>query len=1462
MPSVRRGRLWLVHAVTVVVAVVVGAFSVACVAQSGNGTYPSLLVDQPLPGSLPAASTAYYLFASPAVSYQQTALISVSASIGSPTMYVSLSDAVPSPTSFDYQASWLTGGVVSVLVQPPYTAYVAVASSSYSSCNYSVVVTVYETGAAQPAPIPLSNTVPLASATAAGEYRYYTYDVTAGTASVTVALTEAYGQSYLLINSPNATQLPTLSSYQYSSSSPTYPLVPLVQPVAGVWTVGVWSNASSAFSITAADSTDTEAVQLGVTYPGYVQAQNYTYYSIYLDPLLLANGNIGGYLDIELLSLSGDADLCCSNVTTRPTRYDAVWVSENAHWEDRVVLPTSQLQAGPLYCGILGFKASGYLLSVSFDSPITLPQGDTIMAQSTPGDAQLYSMVFPASKSLITLSVVNELGTSQVFVSPYGRAPAYSNTLIWVLPAATFVQQFFSTPVCGVNNSFAIPGSSPPLCQMQVAVSAASLSIYSISATLSGEVMQLVGGLPMESAVSTNQSAYFAFNMPDNLSNATIIITVTNGASGLTLAVGEESYSVSSFYAMWTVNQRPDSDVIVFQLDWTDPQFFPYPQVRGDYVAVLTTASDTATFSVVYTVTNGSIFSDSIVQLLDGEPQDSIVSASVYDFYYFTPPIDGWPYAVTISVAWGSGFGIVRVVASNMSQVGPIASDNAIASGSDLLTINPNSYGACNPVTNPTCGYSISVQCSPLLRQQTAYTIVAASSNWVRLLYVGGLAQLSAVLSVGDADYWETNWFISSSAVAPQLVYLVSVLSGSVTVFASNMSAPNAGTAQLTWPQVSSTAVLSAPVPAGQQITSYLTVMCTSTDGTACQYSVEAATYLNRTTTTSAGSIQTAPVRLLLPANGIGWAAFSLAQISTASYMIIQASVTVGSPTMYASCISYQSDNWRVLPNETFSTWQASGGSVAAPPTIELFNFNASSLPNCTTLVVGVRASGGQGALVGVSVTAAGVEQIIRVGGTIGLSTPAYPVSYYQYTLSDASLPVLSFMLTNASSACSTSQLQMAVSDTVPYPNLADPNTYNFSRTAVTLPNGATDLTIAISNYSKPGGSLHAGTYYVAVQSAVAGLTCQYQLRVTRSSQTLLQLGWVRVVSMQSFGYSTYMSFAAVAYNTSTSLAVQLYHNTGAVSLFVGVNSMPSPADPSTYLLSTMYNTTLAGSNSTDDYEAQPIYIPASACSSSTLAGQPCTLVMVASASNNVGSSYTYLWMKPMSSVNATWLLENQTATVTTAASSSTTYQFSLPASPLQVVVSVNTSNPVALLCSYQYVTPDLTFYDWQTNSSGSASTEPSTTTLNFTWGSTTAITPLQQTNAGTLLAALPTTCYCTVQASSSSSYSIVYLTTAMPSTLSSTTSDGLSRGALVAAVVVPIVAVLLLAGLMLWLRRGGSWLSCCGDVAGKHWLSSRRQQQQSESDTREVSMADLTRNSRPPIDGRLISQQWHSDSA
>ena len=199
----------------------------------------------------------------------------------------------------------------------------------------------------------------------------------------------------------------------------------------------------------------------------------------------------------------------------------------------------------------------------------------------------------------------------------------------------------------------------------------------------------------------------------------------------------------------------------------------------------------------------------------------------------------------------------------------------------------------------------------------------------------------------------------------------------------------------------------------------------------------------------------------------------------------------------------------------------------------------------------------------------------------------------------------------------------------------------------------------------------------------------------------------------------------------------------------------------------------------------------------------------------------------------------------------SSTYQFSLPASPLSVTVAVNTTSPVAIYCSYQYVTPDATFYDWQpTDAAGRATTYSNNSQLTFTW-----YAQQLQLNAATPLAAAATSCYCTVQATSFLPYSIVYTTAPLPST----PSHGLSRGALAAAVVVPVVAVLLLAAVLLWMCRGGR----CRHVLSKEVRSSeeRRSERRSDgSEVRELSMAELSVSRAG--DGRLMGRQWHSDSA
>jgi len=903
----------------------------------------ALLNELPVAAYLPANSTAYFTFDAPAVTYsQQTTLISVSASIGSPSLYVSLSDPLPSAASSDYSASWRTGGVVSIMSPPPpYTAYIAVQSSAYSRCNFTVVVTAYDSTAVQSTPIPLTAARPLASAIAAGEYRYYTYSVANGTVSTTIALTESYGQSYLLLNSPNNTALPTTNSAQYSSNSPTFPVIALVQPKNGTWTIGVWSSQSSAFSVIAVDNIDTLSMELGVFYPGYVASQQYSYYAIYLDAALIASATTG-YFSLALISRYGDADLYCSYTDTKPTGWSYQWSSVSGAFRDGILVPISSLPAGRLYCGVEGFSAASYIFSASSAAALViLTPGETAAAESAAGQAQLYSMVFPAGNSLITLSVVSEVGRTELYIGGYGRPPFSNRYQIDAYDATVQLLSIPTSSLCGVNNTLAIPGSSPLLCEMQVTVVTEHPAAYRITATRSGDFIALSPGRSGEGAASGNQSAYFTFVIPTEESNATLLVTVTNGARGATMSVGQRLYNTINI--LWTVTQQPGSDLLVLQLDRNNPQAPHYSSFAGEYIVQLTaaSASDPATFSVVYTVTN---LNSTVVELLDGVPQASVATGTFYDFYYFTPPVEGWPYVVTFDVQWTSGWGTLRVAASNGPWLGPTYadsfSDRLLPLSGELGALTPDTYGVCNRSINLTCGYSISVQRA--MQQYGEYTITVTAGNSVRQLYADYGELSRSVLSPTATDYWYTSLTAIQQTDARQLLVGVVVSSGSVTVLASNVtSAPNASTAMQTWMNVSSAAVLSLPITPPQSwglpIAHYIAVLCASTDDTPCRYTLQAQQYVNASRYLNmmrlAGHVAVAPVTLLLPAGGMAWVGYWVQDYLTIRSLIFDTSVSLGTAELYA-CANLTDAIRDVRPNETASMWRA----TSAPLAIELLN--------------------------------------------------------------------------------------------------------------------------------------------------------------------------------------------------------------------------------------------------------------------------------------------------------------------------------------------------------------------------------------------------------------------------------------------------------------------------------------------------------------------------------------------
>ena len=494
---------------------------------------------------------------------------------------------------------------------------------------------------------------------------------------------------------------------------------------------------------------------------------------------------------------------------------------------------------------------------------------------------------------------------------------------------------------------------------------------------------------------------------------------------------------------------------------------------------------------------------------------------------------------------------------------------------------------------------------------------------------------------------------------------------------------------------------------------------------------------------------------------------------------------------------------------------------------------------------------------------------------------------------------VLSFSVyANSPAACSASQLRLAVRDTATRPDPSAPSSYNWSRSAVTLSNGLVDLTIALTN-AVPLNSLHTGRYYIAVQGAL-NATCQYTLSPRLSYSTLQ-------ARPQAFNAAPaqplYYSLAAVTANTSTTIAVRLFGQQGVLALHVAANSVPNPADASSYLLSAAHDT--AGASG--QFAAQPVYLPASTCAPFAATAR-CTIVVMAVNAHDLAQTFwsQLLSVQAMSSAAAARLLENQTATSSGYADDTAAYQLNLPASPLLVTLSLSIGSALFVWCSYQYVAPDATFHDWQWQLGSNSGTYPAAAQLSFAWANTTtaaAASPLL-VNANTQLAAAATTCYCSMQAnadkpyswsystaeliptaprtsSSSSSSSAAFISSPVPSSASSAPASSssaqsssstasasppprrsLSSGALAAAVVVPIVVVLLLlAGMLAWWLRAravGGGVCCCGEASSKHADGGRVfEGHDSASSERGVSMAEFGQNEQHIRDGSLSSGRW-----
>ena len=1355
----------------------------------------SLQSNSPITLSLPASSSTFLSFTPCSDCSTYSLVLSVAAAFGSPNLYASNSTAQPDATTAVYVATSTDGGAILISAAGSATWYLTVASDASSAVNCTVVASAYDPTLPLTSAIPLNNTQAQASALSGGSYRYYAFAVSSPLATqLSVAVTQSDATVSVLVNRPaDGPQLPTLTAANASSLGSALQLVTLPVQSLGVYSIGVWSASTTSFTISAFTVNTRSIMPLpyGVTYPGFAQVQDGHYFSVRLDALQM---RAGASLRLSLYSLTGDADLYCSDSTQFPFGGLNRWSSSNYATVDQITIQLAQLAPTTIYCQVYGYEDSSYTFAAALNTPILLSPADVTFVTTSAGDSTEVAITLENSNdrtTLVVISVAATYGATALYANGYPRAavPIYPGSQ-WV---STVAQPLQALPlvIYDVCNAGAIPNTSPPLCGINLLIFSPVASQFRIAVEVSNAGVFLLPGQSFPGAVVAGGLYAVQLSVASSLLNVTLLVTMQGDDDQAQLSIGRSSANRNS--SLWTVQQTPGNPVLQWTVDWTDPRLTPAGSVQGDYYVFITAPTSTS-FTLLYTVTNGTGYNGAPTQLIAGEPQYGLLPrAGQVNFYTFTPPPTGWPYTLVISCTFlNGGSGTLTTTTGDGLNVGPtpgvISWYGRPAFGNIVLSMSSQAAYPCSPIqTLPSglpCLYQMTVQSTFGSTAPLEYYLTASTNTSLR--YMQSDQVISSVVAAGSVEYWVLSF---SSAYRPvQMLAAAIMTQGQAVMLGSNASLPTADIAQQQQIVTQATGLLTYTGTGFSDLVYFVGVACSAVQD--CRYSLQYSAYLvNIPAQSSYYSLSIgSPTRVLLGPSRIAYFFVSLDRIRAAGYLLLQAQPLIGTAGLFAG-----------FNQVCFDDCYAWSGA----PLI----FTNVSTVNATLgrLLIQLQASNASAALVTLSVEAAGVTASLTsdtAGQVSGLLTPAYPVSYFSYalnTLNNQTALALGFY----SSTCPAST-QLYVSDTAPQPGRSMPGvSYNYTGRAVQLPGNRTEVSIVLSNSALLLGSLRVGVYYVAVVGD-GETSCSFQMAANQAQLTTLLPDTPTPAVVYSTGIGSVYWLYTMQPNTSVSVALQLRLDTltstptSSLLVYTAVGGLPDPAEPGSYSVVTQFN---RSSLSTTAAGIDAIYLPGSLCPvtvESLVDG--CQVVMAPVTDGGV----------VVSSLVAMRSAVQPSAGETTIGYVSTAqpayYRMAIPAGEVGVFsLTVLASAPLQLYCSYRFIRPSATFYDWQATVNSSASGGGGA--VNVSWTA-----PLLNAVNGVAIAAAE--CYCGLIAiSSPAGFTFAYAFVAAASTPPlSSTSTGLSAGELFAAVFVPLlVAAAVLLALLWHCRRRGSDGGCGG---------------------------------------------------
>ena len=1180
-----------------------------------------------------------------------TVVFIVTSISGNPDLYASASYPQPTMEHHEYAASAAASDILVLNNVNSSVVFLGVHGASFQPyAQYTVLATMYNPATATQNALTLINGLPQTDFVLQGDYKYYTYTLTdANTERLVFGVQPRSGGDpdlfvlYPQVDGTAADIWPSTAQYDaFSNDVAGFDVVGIQNPHMGVYRIAVLGFRQTIYSITAVRSNTTLVLNTGLTYPGQVFQGQYAYYVFYVtqQDLPLATKQLTFSLNVKP-GQTTDPDIFCSDVypmpINAPGRYN--WSSFTVG-SDLIIISgrTGDLHVGAYYCGVYGFSAATYSLSAYLNARDVLMDGVMQQSSLAAGEVKHYSfsMTPGMNASDLTITSMAYSGVSYLYVSKLpDPEPEPDGFYRWRSIINNWVVQTISIP----KEDCLVAPVGQTQCTYNIAVySPNNPATFTIVASTSRSWTELQPGIPVQANVGLNEYRYYTFQVPTIRTNWSLTVTA-DGNRDTDLFVSRTERQPSPTTNEWNAGAFGGTEYM--RVDWNSPVYAGTTTVGTYYVGLL--GFEPADYTIVLQLMND--MNSTTIVLFDGQPQLGVVRAGQYNHYTYTPSPVNWPYELFISVhpIQGDPDMYVRSDGGLATRESFQWQTTASTGLLDQIRITNTSMGVCNPTnTSRPCHYTIGVLGWEGY-EVSMYSITVSTSKSNERLGDGQVVG-PRTLAANAYDYF---FFVNPTPNHTVTFSLIPSAGAPVMYVATAGSFPNATTNQ--FPSVGNFVI----IPRAVGGVYYLSV-----------HSVQPSSYSLMATSYNPDRPEE-NVRLLfagttfadvLAAGHYRYYYFDLSSVEPTDYLYVALATDAGTPRVYAN---FHDDRPGVFPSNATNgaQWvQTQTGNAVFALTIQA--------PRDGRYVLAVQAANGAPTSYRITVSLAGTTQAMYVGSTYPGRLSAGQYNYYRFTvLLLVNNADLSFTVTPQ-----TGNPDIYVSDRIARPSAANATSYTWSSSGTGVDS------VVLSNSRLPG-SVHTGTYYIAVY-AVTDVT--YTIVASYGSTIALSDG---AQQYQFLNPGQQQRYSLVVPVTAGDVTIQTQQVVGTVSVYVGVNSVPNQAQGNTYQYS-------------QNNVANAFITPARLrCSTVGTNRSTCEYSILVIAPNNAVAVY---YIQANTAGNNLLLSNGVAVSGTVTGATPNYYKFNVASMYANVTIQLTTlSGDADLYCSWQYIRPSATQSEW-----------------------------------------------------------------------------------------------------------------------------------------------------------------------